>query len=364
VHGQVAVESLSRQLLERDRHVREIAGTYEETQTPSEAFVRAYARDTNSSRPLDQVKAQFTRRSAVNFAEANPLYRYWERIDYDDAGKKQNHSIRSHDGKEHWQLRQIPSPEELRAAQVDVGESILEDYDGNMPLRLLMGRVVPGFGKPLSAYLFEQGAVIDGPAQWLESRCYRARVVQQVPEGWLRRTYWLDADRGLCMRQHNIETSPTGTDWLMSETWSIPEIAESNLKGIYYPVRSTRRVFNQDKVETFVHELRVNRLTVNPGLPVSTYTPTIEAGSNVTDKRTGKTIVWGDHPSERIMRLLTARIAESRKALDDGTTPAAPHVQSAMPPTSMWRYVSWLIGAAGISCLVCALVIGLRRRRT
>jgi hypothetical protein len=141
-------------------------------------------------------------------------------------------------------------------------------------------------------------------------------------------------------------------------TWSFNSPSGLKFRGtdgsdqvFYYPRIADITITTRDGKPSFQDRIVVEELAFNENLSGVTFRPTVEDGTNVADGKTGRVIVSGGGPSERLKRLLAKRIDDTkaelaRRPLGD----AESAVQT--PPFQISQLAPWAACGLGVSALL------------
>lgn len=344
--------------------LRDISGSFETTQTPTDTYVDAYSRDTNSKGSRAEVRNQLSQRMDISFAlkKEGGTFRFLEAAVWGLDGTRRNRMIFACDGKDHFWLSGIPDRHEAKVATVVINQNIIEEFASYLSFGPLLNLGGPADPRPFIATLQDHGeASARKIAVGSESLCEIAANMNDDGGRKLRLIATLDPARAMFARRLDFGWWHTDRKaWQSLEIHEALEIVESSSPSArcWYPKRFVRRMFTPDGVHSFTVAGTMRAFACNTDPPIERFRPSIENGSNVIDRKTNKTFVWGNRPSERVLAAIREKLDETRKTLPD-----QPPLNHRTSPSSMFadQATSWIVLLVGLSCLVVAATLRMRQ---
>lgn len=368
VQGDV-IESVVKQLRSRNSSLQSLTCSYTLKVTPTRAFVEAYSRDRH--RDVGEVRDQFTTEARCQISETSAgRYLYDEVRDRPDGSSKRR--IVAFDGKESWLMGNDvgKGEKEWGSWDIQIGGDVVKEYTTSAVVHRYLGDALsPTRSSLADAIRAAKGREVLGREQVDEVPCLVIRWTQESRNGSaLRSTAWLDEQRGLVVRRYRLEQiRDQGGKTGLNEEWhalgvASVSVAQGDGRGEYwYPSAMEVMVYNSEGENSFKYDYKIELLGINKAVDARIFTPTVEDGSDIHDKRTGKSWVFGNGPSPRLRKSIERRVSQARDILQNAE--ATGPIGEQASPGGFVDGLPWVALAVGIMGLVGAAGLAARRFR-
>lgn len=364
--GNAELEQLIAELRTRDENWRSISMKYERTSDPTESFVEQYSLDRN--RPRDQVRAQFTFKTQGAFlVERGGRFHFEETSTREGRDQDQKVCI-TYNSKEQTTINSVNSEGEWIASQV-----LVDNYEPRMvqpylaPAPFLMLSLF-GSHSPLLETIEHGSTSLIGIERIGDTTdCYVLQTALDRDGVATRLTIWLDKAQGLCVRRVKTETLGDGR-WSTRSVATVESVdSTANPTGSafpksWYPSNIRIITYNSQQIHSFSDHIKLTELRLNIPHESSQFTPVIEDGSSVIDRRNGKTWVQGNGPSPRLKKIIDKQVEAARSLAREAATREPPRVLHT--ESTLWSTVSWVACiVGGIGSVTGIILLCVRRYR-
>jgi hypothetical protein len=114
------------------------------------------------------------------------------------------------------------------------------------------------------------------------------------------------------------------------------------------------RLLTEESGVLFDDVLIIIEVRVNPVLSIADFTPRIEDGSTILDRRNGRVVVHGGGPSERLKEIVKKRVEDTREELKVLKN-AGLVARTQSPPWGWSAYIPYAAVILAICCLAFAV---------
>jgi hypothetical protein len=349
-----AEETYLKQLADRESKIIDLSGRYEARTSASENYVKSRAAATKKS--VEATRDRYQTRTGFDYWLRNDGGLQERRLDqeiFGQDGTLVSKSIIAFDGRESYDVRDLPTPKIQGGANVRLGVDVASQFDMTCDMAILMGLSVPKCEGTLSACATNLGGELSEPITRDGHNVIELRFTKpgKAPVPTTRYVFELDLDHDLVILSLSQEAlTQRSPDHGPMVRWAVSEFGQDPEWKIWFPRKARKSLIGKSGNAATITELTFGVPAINRALTADTFTPSIEKGSNVF-KRDGNGYVQGGGISDRIAKALKADIEESRKEVLK--TKQEGNLLTVTPPNQ--GFLGWIIVVIGLCLVVIAL---------
>jgi hypothetical protein len=300
----------------------------------------------------------YTFNKEVRSLETNKGWFYYEETRRDALGALLSRKILAWNGRDSWKLEGRAAEQEQLLANGETGGEYLSQFERLGVGRKLLGEYVhpkldPFFSEVIHDHARVERAVVDGAAyvktEWKNPTDETTSVECQ----------W-DPAHGFVLRDYREFRQVGGKERPLVE-WRVTELARASNPDAsgspaeyWYPKKTSMRLLTEESGVLFDDVLIIIEVRVNPVLSIADFTPRIEDGSTILDRRNGRVVVHGGGPSERLKEIVKKRVEDTREELKVLKN-AGLVARTQSPPWGWSAYIPYAAVILAICCLAFAV---------